>query len=137
MILVGEFSVPRGILTPFNHDHWNHRRALRYGAFSAGNFRARLEELGLRWEEAFNLCPPGEWNDSTAERVAKEAIAFYHPETKLILVGRRVAASFALKPHFFEIQDRFLVIPHPTQKRYWEDLKRIHAKEIFLSFACL
>lgn len=116
ILLVGE-------LNPYSTDERYDLYDLPVG--SAG-WRLRSKIFGLRRTTYFqikkkNLCRL-RWDASEASKTAAE-ILLNHPETTLVLLGKKVLRAFDLgdiSP--FTVSGRFVVLPHPSGRcREWND----------------
>ncbi len=88
---------------------------------SAGGRLCRLvmgmdEETYLATFERVNLLQRPKWSVHAARQAADSFVATLGADDRVILLGRKVAAAFsagvALAP--FEIEGRYLVLPHPS-----------------------
>lgn len=126
-LLVGE-------LNPFGADPYYALYPLPSG--SSGGRLARLLGLSmtayLRRFDRANLCT-GSWSAPAARAAAAE---LRRREGKIVLLGAKVRGAFGLDLEPFSVQDRFVVIPHPSGlNRAWGEpgardrLRRLFAEQ--------
>lgn len=99
-------------------------------AFSWGNSRKRLVDLGLRWDMAMNLLGPspkvGEWDAAVAREIA-DGLKPFLGSYRVVLLGQRVAEAFGADLPLLPVGP-FYRLPHPSgRNRVWNGTANVEA----------